>query len=267
MPDPDPKELAPRLATALEVSRAAGELGLHYFRSQRFDIHTKSDGSPVTVADQECEQLLRKAIEAAFPADAILGEEFPEKPGATGYRWVIDPIDGTASFIHGVPLYGVLVAVERDRRSMVGVVHMPALDETIYAARGQGAFFTSRAEAPRPARVSRTATLKDATICITGFEYFARAGRERLILDLGAACRRMRGWSDCYAHVLVATGRIDAAVESVMNPWDGAASIVVIEEAGGTYTSFKGEKTAHAPDAIISNTIIHNELLARVNQA
>ncbi len=265
MTEPTPKELSARLAAALDIARGGGEVGLHYFRSQRFDIETKADGSPVTVADKESEKYLRKAIEAAFPDDGILGEEFPEKPGKSGFRWVIDPIDGTASFIHGVPLYGVLVGVERDKKSMVGVVHMPALGETVYAARGQGAYFTARGEEARRTSVTRTPSVKESTVCITGFEYFARAGREQLILELGKTCKRMRGWSDCYAHVLVATGRADAVVEAVMNPWDSAASIVVVEEAGGRYTGFNGVASAHEKDALITNGLIHDELLKLID--
>ncbi len=267
MTEPAPKDLAVRLAAALEIARAGGDVGLHYFRSQRFNIETKADGSPVTVADKETEQHLRRAIEGVFPDDGILGEEFPEKPGTSGFRWVIDPIDGTASFIHGVPLYGVLIGVEREMRSVVGVVHMPVLDETVFAARGQGAYFAERGGEARPTSVTRTPALKNATVCVTGFEYFAKAGREGLILDLGKACRRMRGWSDCYGHVLVATGRVDAVVEAVMNPWDSAASIVVVEEAGGRYTGFNGVASAHERDAIISNGLIHDELLKLTKDA
>jgi histidinol phosphatase-like enzyme (inositol monophosphatase family) len=261
MVEPASSEVTARLAAALEMARAGGDVGLHYFRSQRFDVETKADGSPVTVADKETEQFLRRSIETAFPDDGILGEEFPERPGSSGYRWVIDPVDGTASFVHGVPLYGVLVGVEREMRSVAGVVHMPALDETVYAARGQGAYFTARGGAAHRTSVTRTARVQDATVCITGFEYFAKAGRESLICELGKRCKRMRGWSDCYAHVLVATGRIDGVVETVMNPWDSAASIVVVEEAGGRYTGFSGVASAHERDALITNGCIHDELL------
>lgn len=267
MIEPASRDVASRLAAALEMARAGGDLGLHYFRSQRFDIETKADGSPVTVADKETEQYLRRAIETAFPDDGILGEEFPEKPGTSGYRWVIDPVDGTASFVHGVPLYGVLIGVEREMRSIVGVVHMPALDETVYAARGHGAYFTARGEAARRTHVTGTPRLKESTVCITGFEYFAKAGRDQLIIELGKGCRRMRGWSDCYAHVLVATGRVDAVVEAAMNPWDSAASIVVVEEAGGRYTGFNGVASAHEGDALITNGRIHDELIELIENS
>lgn len=262
---PSRADLDARLAAALQIARSAGELGLRYFTSQRFDIETKEDGSPVTVADKESEKLIRAEIERAFPADGILGEEFPEKPGTSGYRWIIDPIDGTASFIHGVPLYGVLIGVERDMRSVVGVVHMPALDETVYAARGQGAKHRRRGEVVE-ARVSRTPAAKEACVCITGFEYFARRGLEPLMMDLGRACRRVRGWSDCYSHVLVATGRADGVVEAAMHPWDSAASQVVIEEAGGKFTDFDNVSTAHGGDALLTNGLVHDELLTLVRR-
>lgn len=257
-----PDSITPRLTAALDIARAGGDVGLHYFRSQRFDVETKSDGSPVTIADKESELFIRKAIEQAFPEDGILGEEFPEKPGSSGYRWVIDPIDGTASFVHGVPLYGVLIGVESELRSVAGVIHMPALNETAYAARDQGAFHIQRDEAPIRANVTRTATIDQSLVCVTGFEYFAKAGHQKLILDLGSSFKRMRGWSDCYAHLLVATGRADAVVDPIMNPWDSAASIIIVEEAGGRYTDFTGNPTAYGNNAIISNGHIHQELLA-----
>lgn len=260
-------DIARRLAHARDIARQAGDVGLHYFRSQRFDIETKADGSPVTIADKESETFLRAAIEKAFPDDAILGEEFPEKPGASGFRWVIDPIDGTASFIHGVPLYGVLVGIERDQRSLAGVIHLPALDETAYASLGHGAWHTARGSEPARAHVSRTPTLREACVCMTGMEYLSRAGKRDLLFALTDAARRIRGWSDCYAHVLVATGRIDAVVDPVMNPWDSAASIIIIHEAGGRYTDFKNTPSAHTPEALITNAHIHNELLALINNS
>jgi histidinol phosphatase-like enzyme (inositol monophosphatase family) len=263
---PSRADLDARLAAALDLAQGAGEVGLHYFQSQRFDIETKEDGSPVTVADKECEKFLRQGIERAFPQDGILGEEFPEKPGTSGYRWIIDPIDGTASFIHGVPLYGVLVGVERELRSVAGVVHMPALNETVYAARGGGARHRRRGEVV-DARVSRTGAVKDACVCVTGYEYFAKKGLEPLMLELGRKCRRLRGWSDCYSHLLVATGRADAVVDPTMHPWDSAASLVVIEEAGGVFTDFTGNATAHGTDALLSNGVVHDELMGIVRSS
>ncbi len=260
--------MARRLKVAIEVARAAGERTLHYFNTTRFRVDVKGDGSPVTTADRESEEELRRGIARAFPDDGILGEEFPEKRGGSGYRWVIDPIDGTKSFVHGVPLYGVLVAVEREMRTVAGVILMPALGgeggEMVYGSRGAGAWQVVGKEGARPARVSAVGTLREALVCVTGFEYFAKCGREDLLMELGRRARVVRGWSDCYGHVLVATGRADAIIEPAMKPWDGAASTVILEEAGGAYTDWAGAATAHSGDGVASNGLVHAELLAMI---
>src|SRR5436309_14340502 len=134
-------DLTSRLDLAVAAAREAGEITLRYFRRDNFRVERKADDSPVTVADREAEQHLRRRIAAAFPDDGILGEELGEQPGTSGYRWILDPIDGTKSFICGVPLYGQLIGIERERRSVVGVINIPALDECVYAAAGQGAWY------------------------------------------------------------------------------------------------------------------------------
>src|SRR5262249_25088873 len=144
-----------------------GDITLRYFQTTHFKVDTKRDGSPVTTADREAEEHLRGAIAAAFPADSILGEEFGLKEGSSGFKWLLDPIDGTASFVCGVPLYGVLIGIEHDGRVAAGVIHMPALDETVYAARGSGAWHVVRKGDPAPARVSRVAALSQAVVCTT----------------------------------------------------------------------------------------------------
>lgn len=134
-------ELLHRQKLALQWAREAGDITLRYFRNDDLAVERKDDATPVTIADRQAELFLRDAIAAALPDDAVLGEEFPETPGTSGYRWILDPIDGTKSFISGVPLYGTLVGVEHERRSVIGVIHIPALAETIYAARGHGAWY------------------------------------------------------------------------------------------------------------------------------
>jgi len=131
-------DLQPRLALAVEAARGAGRVTLEYFRRDDLDVELKCDDTPVTAADRRAEQYLRERIATAFPHDAILGEELAERPGTSGFRWILDPIDGTKSFIHGVPLYSTLVAVECDGQSVLGVIHIPALDECVYAARDSG---------------------------------------------------------------------------------------------------------------------------------
>ena len=152
-------DLRNRLELALASAREAGRSTLEYFRSADLSVELKRDDSPVTIADRQAEKLLRERIAARFPDDAVLGEEFGEAPGTSGFRWILDPIDGTKSFIHGVPLYGTLVGVEHQGRPVLGVIYMPALDECAYAARGEGSWYTRGESAPQPARVSTRASL------------------------------------------------------------------------------------------------------------
>src|SRR5882724_6448994 len=152
-------DLTARLELALLAAREAGQLTLRFFQTDDLAVELKSDASPVTVADRQSEQLLRERIAARFPHDGILGEEFPETPGTSGYRWILDPIDGTKSFVRGVPLYGTMVGVEQGGQSLVGVVNIPALNECIYAAAGQGAWYQRGQAAVRRAQVSSRETL------------------------------------------------------------------------------------------------------------
>jgi len=259
------------LKAALAFAREAGELTLGYFGGSSFEVTTKRDGTKVTTADRGAEQLLRQRIEEAFPEDGILGEEFGEKASVSGWRWVLDPIDGTVSFVHGVPLYGTLVACEYQGQTPVGVIHMPALGETVYASAGEGAWHIARPGAvPVTARVSMVEEIGDAAMCTTSFEYFQQAGVESW---LAALCERFgttRGWSDCYAHVLCATGRIDAVIEPVRNPWDIAPMQVIYPEAGGRATDWRGREGAYNPDGVATNGLLHDallELLASLDRA
>ena len=250
--------LADLLGVAVEAAEAAGRRTLDWLGSGvRAD--TKADGTPVTVADRESERVLREAILRAFPDHAILGEEQGEIGGPSPYRWVLDPIDGTKSFVAGVPLYGVLVALEVRGDPQVGVIHMPALGETVAAARGLGCRWNGR-----PARVSTTARVEDALLCTTS----ERAGRRRSagFTSLAESVLRTRGWGDCYAYALVATGRADIAIDPQMSVWDCAALVPVIEEAGGRFTDWRGARRADGGDAVATNGVLHEsvlELLAR----
>jgi histidinol phosphatase-like enzyme (inositol monophosphatase family) len=254
-------DVGARLTLAIDAASEAGERTLRAFRSRRFGVETKSDGSPVTDADRDAEESLRAAIERAFPADAILGEEFGEREGTSGYRWIIDPIDGTKSFVHGVPLWGTLVAVERDRRSVAGVILMPALDEVVYASEGAGAWHVVGGAEATPARASRVNDLRKAMFCTTSPEYFMRTNQRELLDELCAAFGNMRGWSDCYAHVLVATGRAEVVVEPQISPWDVAPMTVIMREAGGRYTAWNGKETAYAPNGVATNGVLHDDVL------
>ncbi|HWB10752.1 MAG TPA: histidinol-phosphatase [Pirellulales bacterium] len=251
-----------RLELALSAAREAGELTLRYFQEDNYAVELKRDQSPVTIADRQAEQLLRERIAAAFPADAIVGEEFPDRPGDSGYRWILDPIDGTKSFISGVPLYGALVGVEFDGQSVAGVIHIPALAETAYAAKGKGAWFARGDRPAVPARVSRTGRLADCLFCTSEIKSFARSGRRAAFEQFDAACRLVRTWGDCYGYLLVATGRADVMVDPLMNVWDCAALQPILEEAGGTFTDWQGHPTIYGGEAVATNGLVLDEALA-----
>ncbi|MEZ6235042.1 MAG: inositol monophosphatase family protein [Phycisphaerales bacterium] len=247
-----------RLQAAIDLARAAGHSTLTTFRSN-LDVTSKADGSPVTIADRNAERLIRERLAARFPDDAILGEEFGRTPGTSGYEWVLDPIDGTISFIRGVPLYGALIAVLHDNRPVAGVIHMPALDETVHAARGHGCWHTVAARDPIRCHASTTARLADALVALTDPTLF-NTHRPGAFDALSRACRSIRGWSDCYAHLLVATGRADAAVEPIVSIWDVAPMAVIMEEAGGAFLDWTGQQRLTAGHAISCAAPLATEL-------
>jgi histidinol-phosphatase len=254
-------DITRRLELALHLAQAGGRQTLGRFQTGPLAVETKRDGTAVTEADRACERFLRDGIGSAFPDDAILGEEYGLSAGASGFRWILDPIDGTTSFIHGVPLFGTLVAVEHGGQAVAGVIHMPALDETVYAARGHGAWHTFRGCAPAPARVSGVDRLSHAMVVTTSLDYFEASGTSATWTTVRRSAGATRGWSDCYAFLLVATGRADAAVEPVVKVWDIAPMQPILAEAGGVLTDWRGNPDLSAPMCLASNGRIHNELL------
>ncbi len=249
-----------RLALALSAARDAAELTLHYFR-RGVTAEPKADGSPVTVADREAELALRRAIGAAFPDDAILGEEFGDHPGTSGWRWIIDPIDGTKSFLRRVPLFGTLLGVEHNEDPVIGVVAMPALAEVCYAARAERTWLIEGREAPRRVAVSRVSRLSESFFCTTSISGRSQGGRRDVLMRIADVCATGRGWSDCYGHVLVATGRADVMVDTAMKPWDAAAILPILEEAGGRFTDWQGNRTIRGGDGVSTNALVHDEVL------
>jgi histidinol phosphatase-like enzyme (inositol monophosphatase family) len=254
----DPAELAELRAFAIDAARAAGRITLESFgQAQRFD--TKSDGSPVTDADRRAEELLRARISARCPADGVLGEEFGVSEGESGRRWTVDPIDGTASYIHGVPLYGVLVGLLEGDASVLGVIHLPALDETVAASRGGGCGWWRADRDLGPARVAAGDRLERALVLSTDFSRLDDAGAalERLAARTG----QLRTWGDCYGHALVATGRAHAMIDPRMSPWDSAPLQPIVEEAGGRFTTLAGERRPAGGSAVSTSGPFHEELL------
>lgn len=255
-------DLLPRWELAREIGREAGRHTLHYFRQDNYQVEWKQDASPVTVADREAEEMLRERIAARFPDDAILGEEFAPRGGTSGYRWILDPIDGTKSFVHGVPLYGTMIGVEFETRSAVGVVYLPGLDELVHAAVGQGAWHQIADGEPRRARVSTVEKLSDALFVTTTSTGFEKLGRQAAYQRLCQAARLSRTWGDCYGYCLVATGRAEVMVDPIMNVWDAAALQPIMEEAGGTFTDWQGQPTIHNGEGIGTNGHVLNEVLS-----
>jgi histidinol phosphatase-like enzyme (inositol monophosphatase family) len=255
-------EIAARLSIARDAGVAAGKLTLRYFQTTDFRTEKKSDGSPVTIADRSAEQLLRERIAAAFPHDGILGEEFGETGGTSGFRWILDPIDGTKSFIHGVPLYGTLIGVEHEGRCPAGFVYMPGLDEGVFASAGQGAWHFRGTASPTRAAVSTKAKLSEGLFVTSAIGTFAERGAAAVLESLQKAAYITRTWGDCYGYLLVATGRAEVMIDPILNVWDAAAVQPIVEEAGGTFTDWKGNATIHSGEAIATNGCVLKEILA-----
>lgn len=227
---------------AVRIAREAGRVALDLF--DRVAVESKADGSEVTDADRRAEELLRDRFASHCSSDAVLGEEFGgSMEPVQGRQWVVDPIDGTASFVLGLPLFGTLVSLVVDGEPVVGVVHLPGTDETLHAASGEGVLF----ESPRgtaPVRCSGTATLAEAFASTGGThasDVDPREGGERYRLSsLVHGARRFRPVLDCVQHAMVARGRLDLAIDPIMAPWDAAAPIACVREAGGAVCAIDG---------------------------
>jgi histidinol phosphatase-like enzyme (inositol monophosphatase family) len=255
-------EITGRLELAVAAGQEAGRLTLRYFQQDNYQVERKSDASPVTIADRSAEQLLRERIGAKFPRDGILGEELGGAEGTSGFNWILDPIDGTKAFISGVPLYGTMVAVEHEGRALVGVVFMPGLGEGVFAAVGQGTWHWRGEQQPRRARVSQKAKLADCVFLTSQVDTYAHRGAAAAFDAMQKACYITRTWGDCYGYLLIATGRAELMVDPIMNVWDSAAVQPIVEEAGGTFTDWQGNATIHAGEAIGTNRLVLEEVLA-----
>jgi len=256
----DPESLRLILDAARAMALQAGEITLKYFGTS-LAIDAKSDGSPVTVADREAELHLRAEIERIFPGHAILGEEFGEKAGTDPVRWILDPIDGTKSFMRGVPLYAVLIGVEVEGAPLVGVAHFPALGETVAAARGLGCRWTRPDGTTVPARVSDTTELSSSVLLTTDTLRVSESPVKDGWATLAAQTAFMRSWGDAYGHALVATGRAEIMVDPVLSPWDAAPLHPILVEAGGRFTDLSGADTIHGGSGVSTNRHLYAEVL------
>lgn len=240
------------------------------FRAADLVVSTKVDMTPVSDADRAAEQAMRERLAADRPEDAVLGEEFGASgasgnaPAGNGRRWILDPLDGTKNFVRGVPIWGSLIALERDGEVEVGVVSAPALGRRWWAARGHGAYADGR-----PISASKVATLADAFLGYDSFLYFFDEGLDAPFLDLARRCWRNRGFSDFWTHLLVAEGALDVAVhaEPGAQLWDLAPLLVIVEEAGGRFTDLAGAARADGGTAFSSNGLLHDQVLAILGSA
>jgi histidinol-phosphatase len=248
-----------RYELAIEVAREAGRLALSYFNAN-LDVEWKQDRTPVTVADRETESLLRSRLLERFPNDGLLGEEFGDVPGSSGFRWIIDPIDGTRSFVRGIPIWATLIGLEYNGEQIAGVAEAPAMHETYRALRGDGAFRNDNV-----IRVSEIATLSEAQIFYSSLAWFIKAGRRDAFLNLAAQSNRQRGFGDYYGFVLVAQGSGELMVEYGIHPWDVAGLKVIVEEAGGRYSDWQGKPDIYRPEVLVSNGKVHEEALQILN--
>jgi histidinol phosphatase-like enzyme (inositol monophosphatase family) len=250
--------LTPLLDFALDAAWQAGRITLGYFQSG-VPVERKGDNSPVTIADKESEQKLRRMIQHAYPDYGIIGEEFGVQDGKAPYTWVIDPIDGTKSFIHGVPFYAVLLALVAGDETLVSVAHFPALNETVYAARGMGCYWNGRR-----VRVSAIDKLENAALLASDIGHYDRWGKAEAFARLVDATAIQRTWGDAYGYAMVATGRAEIMVDAAMQVWDCAPFGVILPEAGGTFTDWLGQSTIHGGNSIATNGILLDDVMKLV---
>jgi histidinol-phosphatase len=244
-----------RYETALTAADEAGQFALKYF-DRGIAVEWKADASPVTMADRGAEDLLRKAILAKFPSDGFLGEEFGDTPGSSGFRWIIDPIDGTRSFVRGIPIWACMVGLEYKGELIAGVVALPAMKQVFRALRGDGAYRDDRR-----IRVSDIATLDKAHVYYSSISWFKKAGHDRQFLNLVSLTERQRGFGDFYGFMMVAQGSGEIMVEHGVHAWDLAAIAPIVEEAGGKLTAWDGKLDIEKPDVLATNGLLHEQAL------
>lgn len=251
MPEPSLRQL---LDVAIDAAHLTGRRTLAYFNTG-VTVESKADQTPVTVADREAEEVCRATIRRYFANHSITGEEGADQRGDDTFTWIIDPIDGTKSFIHGVPLYGTLVACLVRGRPSVGVIYLPALDELIAAADGEGCWWNGRR-----ARCSEVTRIEDATILAGSI---TRAiDRSDAYRDLADRCKLNRGWGDAFGYALIATGRAEVMLDPRISPWDCAPMPPIFREAGGWAGNWDGGEDIYGPDWLACADGMKQEVLA-----
>lgn len=249
------------VSDAVELARSAGELTLHWFNSKSVTVSSKRDGTPVTPADKTAEKFIRHELATLYRGDSVIGEESADFVGTTGRTWIIDPIDGTKAFIHGVPLYSNLIACFDEHGPALGVINLPALGQTLWAGRGLGCKLNDE-----PVHVSSNSDLGRSWLCSSGFEDWT----DSMFSAVRKAGLTMRTWGDAYGFMLVATGMIDAMVDPHVSLWDVAPMPVILTEAGGRFSNLDGDCSLELDptrdfSAVATNAHIHAPILELMN--
>jgi len=255
------------LSLALELADAADVITMARYGAADLVVETKPDLTPVSEADRAVEEALRERLRTIRPDDAVVGEEYGARAGAADRRWIVDPIDGTKSYVRGVPVWATLLALEQDDELVVGVVSAPALGRRWWACRGVGAF-VSDGLSPGPRRLHSSAVreLADAQLCFAGLEDWLVVGRLHALAALAQQCWRSRGYGDFWQYMLVAEGVMEIAVDPAVSLWDLAAPLVVVREAGGRFTDLSGVETAAGGDGLATNGPLHDAVLAVIGR-
>lgn len=241
-------------ATAVQAAYEGGRSTLGYYATGRYQIENKPDDSPVTEADRTAEQIIIQIIRKHFPDHAILGEEFGEIEGKEPYRWIIDPIDGTKSFIHHVPLYGTTIGVENRENGEVevGVCYYPALDQMLMAQKGYGTWLNGR-----QVKVSDISDIRQAVLLLTDLNDLNRSRLDSFFQRIKTQVKFVRTWGDCFGHRLIASGQAEMMIDPWMKIWDIAPLIPIIREAGGIIFSPQGSEVLTSPSVISCNAALY----------
>ena len=238
------KDQTLRVDALKNTTNAVAAFVLSNFQSKKFDISTKADGSDVTNIDVEAQSMAKELLLSQFTDDGVLGEEVNEHSGTSDYRWVVDPIDGTTSFVRDVPLFGTQIGLEYKGEPIAGMIVMPAIEESIFAHVGEGAWHNAP---DQPAKISSTSSVEEAMVCTTSIDYYKQTNSLHMFEILVQSGCSIRGWSDCYAFMLLCTGRIDAVIEPLLHPWDIIPWLPIISESGGVFSQIGSGGVASNP--------------------
>ncbi len=253
------------LELALALADAADEISVARFQALDLKIETKPDRTPVTDADQSVEKKIREMISQLAPADIVIGEEF-ENTGSSTRAWIVDPIDGTANFLRGLPIWATLIALRIDSTITTSVVSAPAMGRRWWASKGEGAFTRDVDGSVRKLSVSAVSDLSDSYISYNSIQQWQRIGKEKNIESLSQQVWRIRAFGDFLSYMYVAEGAIDAASEPDLKIYDIAALVPIVQEAGGRFTDLTGELSEHSSTVLASNGLIHEAIRAELNR-